>query len=348
MTSRLALLLPLIVVGAAVAWGERPKVDDRLVPLPSVAPAPKDNPTTPAKVALGKQLFFDPRLSGGNTLSCAACHQPNKSFADSIDWNKGETGITMVRNTQSCLNVGFYADYFWDGRAASLEEQATGPITSPVEMNQNLDELERELNAVPGYVTQFQAVFGAKPNRKNIAQALAAFQRTLISGPSAFDRYLAGDEHAISDDAKRGLALFTGEARCIECHHGPNLSDGQYYRMGISEEDLGRASVTGKRDDRFRFRTPTLRNIADTGPYMHHGLYHSLEQVVTQYYRGTSRTTTDGLAIESPDLSDRSLDEVPYLIAFLETLSGTTPEFTPPVLPPAVPKPTPSSSAAAK
>jgi len=333
MPPRLAFLTPLVVLAATIASAEKPKVDDRLASLPAAAPAPADNPTTAAKVALGKQLFFDPRLSGGNTLSCSSCHQPHKAFGDSIDWNKGETGITMVRNTQSCLNVGFYTTFFWDGRAASLEEQATGPITSPVEMNQNLDELERELNAVPGYVSQFQAVFGAKPDRKNIAQALAAYQRTLITGPSAFDRYLAGDKHALSDDAKRGLALFTGEARCIECHSGPNLSNGKYYRMGISEEDLGRASFTGKKDDRYKFRTPSLRNVADTAPYMHHGLMHSLEQVVTHYYRGTSRTSTDGLTNEAPNLEERNLDEVPYLIAFLESLSGTMPDFTPPELP---------------
>lgn len=334
MPLRLAFVTPLFVVVAAVAWAEKPKVDSRLAPLPAAAPAPADNPTTDAKVALGKQLFFDPRLSGGNTLSCSSCHQPHKAFGDSIDWNKGETGITMVRNTQSCLNVGFHSTFFWDGRATSLEEQATGPITSPVEMNQPLDELERELNEVPGYVSQFQTAFGAKPDRKNIAQALAAYQRTLISGPSAFDRYLAGDEHALSDKAKRGLALFTGEARCIECHSGPNLSNGKFYRMGISEEDLGRAAFTGKKDDRYKFRTPSLRNVADTGPYMHHGLMHSLEQVVTHYYRGTSHTSTDGLPNEAPNLEDRSLDEVPYLIAFLESLSGTMPDFTPPVLPP--------------
>src|SRR6478752_2235031 len=114
----LSLLLPLVVACTAVAWAERPKVDARLAPLPTSAPAPADNPTTAAKVALGKQLFFDPRLSGGNTLSCSACHQPTKAFGDSIDWNKGETGITMVRNTQSCLNVGFHTSFFWDGRAA--------------------------------------------------------------------------------------------------------------------------------------------------------------------------------------------------------------------------------------
>ena len=319
--------------GAVESHPSKPTVDDRLAPLPSVAPAPADNPTTPEKVALGKQLFFDPRLSGGNTMSCASCHKPDRLFGDGTDWNKGEKGVTLLRNTQSCVNVGFYESFFWDGRAASLEEQALGPIQSEVEMNQNLDELERELNAVPGYVSRFQAVFGEKPDRKNIAKALAAFQRTLVSGPSPFDRYLLGDEKALSADAKKGLELFTGAARCIECHNGPLLSDGKYYRMGISEEDLGRAERTGKTDDRYRFRTPSLRNVADTGPYMHNGLFASLDRVVALYYHGVSETTTDGLLIDAPDLSEQSLDDVDYLMAFLESLSGTPPDFTPPVLP---------------
>lgn len=330
--------LPLLLLAACSATAEervatRMRIDGRLAPLPAVAPAPADNPTTPEKVALGKQLFFDPRLSGGNTMSCASCHKPDRLFGDGVDWNKGETGVTLVRNTQSCVNVGFYESFFWDGRAASLEEQALGPIQSEVEMNQNLDELERELNAVPGYVSQFHAVFGEKPDRKNIGKALAAFQRTLVSGPSPFDRYLQGDEKALSADAKKGLELFTGAARCIECHNGPLLSDGKYYRMGVSEEDLGRAEQTGKAEDRYRFRTPSLRNVADTGPYMHNGLFASLDRVVGLYYHGVPQTTTDGLPIDAPDLSERSLDDVDYLMAFLKSLSGTPPDFAPPVLP---------------
>lgn len=313
----------------------QPKIDDRLEPLPQTAPAPADNPTTPEKISLGKQLFFDPRLSGKNSMSCSSCHMPERWFGDSVDWNKGEEGITLVRNTQSCLNVGFYSSFFWDGRAPSLEEQALGPIRSDIEMNQDLDELEQELNEIPGYVSQFASVFGTKPNRKDVAKALAAFQRTLVAGPSPFDLYLQGDEDALSADAKRGLELFVGEARCIECHNGPMLSDGNYYRMGISEEDLGREKVTGRKEDRYRFRTPSLRNIAETGPYMHNGLVHSLDAAVTFYYRGAPQTTTEGLTMDAPDLRGLSLSDVPYLVAFLESLSGKAPDFTPPKLPPA-------------
>jgi outer membrane protein assembly factor BamB len=323
----------LILMCPVIAQAGKPKVDNRLAPLPQVAPAPADNPTTPAKVALGKQLFFDPRLSGNNTMSCSSCHMPDRFFGDGVDWNKGENGITLVRNTPTCMNVGFYNSLFWDGRAASLEEQALGPIQSEIEMNQNLDELEEELNEVPSYVEQFHAVFGSKPNRKDVAKALATYQRTLVTTPSPFDRYLMGDESALSADAKRGLELFVGEARCVECHNGPMLSNGKFYRMGISEEDIGREAATGRNEDRYRFRTPSLRNVADTGPYMHNGLAHSLEAVVSRYYHGVSPTTTDGLEVDAPDLQSRDLSDIPYLLAFLESLSGGKPDFTPPTLP---------------
>jgi cytochrome c peroxidase len=324
----------LLFVAPAVALGGKPQNDARWAPLPEVAPAPADNPTTPAKAALGKQLFFDPRLSGGNSLSCASCHKPELAFADGTQWNKGELGISLDRNTPTCLNVGFYANLFWDGRAASLEEQALKPIESDVEMNQSLDELERELAEIPGYVEQFRAVFDAEPNRRDVAKALATYQRTLVAGRSPFDRYLLGDENALSAEAKRGWELFRGDARCIECHHGPMLSDGLLHRMGVSEEDTGRALVTGDRDDRYRFRTPSLRNVARTGPYMHGGTFNSLEKVVTYYYRDAPQTTTDGLPTDAPDLRGQSYSEIPDLVAFLESLTGELPDLTPPVLPP--------------
>ena len=177
--------------------------------------------------------------------------------------------------------MGHLATLFWDGRASSLEEQALVPIQSPVEMNQDLDELEAELAAIPGYVDKFKQVFGTKPNAAGIAKALAALQRTLLTEPSPFDRFLEGDKDALSPKAREGLELFRGEAGCVRCHNGPLLSDGQYYRLGVSYKDLGRAKVTGKREDRYRFRTPSLRNVAETGPYMHDGSQETLEDVVT-------------------------------------------------------------------
>ena len=207
------------------------------------------------------------------------------------------------------------------------------PIQSTDEMDQDLDELEHELDAIPGYVAHFQTVFHTKPDRAAVAKALASFQRTLVTGPSAVDRYLAGAKDALSDEAKQGLELFRGEAGCIRCHNGPLLTDGKYYRIGISYRDDGRASVSGNRHDRFRFRTPPLRNVADTGPYMHDGSLQSLDDVVMFYYRGVPASAPDGLMLDVTALTGQSFSEIPLLVAFLKALSGEFPEITPPKLP---------------
>ncbi len=305
----------------------------KLIPLPQTAPAPKDNPTTPAKVELGKMLFFDPRLSGDNKMSCATCHIPEKAYGDGLARSPGAGGKPLPRNTPTCLNVGFFNRFFWDGRADSLEEQALGPIQSPAEMNQNLDELETELAAIPGYAAEFKKVFGARPNRSGVAQALAAFQRTLVTAPSPFDRYLAGDKDALSEDAKRGLELFQGEAGCVRCHNGPLLSDGKFYRLGESFQDEGRASVTKKQEDRYRFRTPTLRNVAQTGPYMHNGSLKTLDDVVAFYYRGVPVSGRDGLPLDAEALTAQSFSEIGLIVEFLNSLTGKAPAVKPPKLP---------------
>jgi cytochrome c peroxidase len=324
-----------LAIGFVVCMGSVSVADDsqELRPLPEQVPAPPDNPTTPAKVELGKKLFFDPRLSGNNKVSCATCHIPEMAYGDGQALSRGAKGNALERNTQSCLNVAFYKTLFWDGRATSLEEQALAPIQSEMEMNQSLDELERELVAIPGYVSEFKQVFGAEPNQEDIAKALAAFQRTLVTRLSPFDRYLMGDKDALSYDAKIGLELFEGEAGCIECHHGPLLSDGNFYRLGVSYKDLGRAKVTGKKEDRYRFRTPSLRNVAETGPYMHDGSRKTLEDVVTFYYRGIPDTGPDGLLPDTSSLDGQSFSEIGSLVSFLRSLSGELPDLTAPKLP---------------
>lgn len=310
-----------------------PLVAKPLTPLPRQTPVPKDNPTTPDKVALGRQLFFDPRLSGDNTMSCATCHPPDKHFADGLAGAKGHLGKTLSRNTPSVLNVAFQTRFFWDGRAASLEEQALGPIQSPDEMHQDIAELEHELAAIPGYARQFQDVFGTRVTRAGIAQALAAYERTLVTEPSPFDRFLRGDKAALSEAAQRGLELFRGEAGCTRCHNGPLLSDEMFYRLGVSSKDKGLAAVTGKPADAGKFRTPTLRNVARTGPYMHNGSQKTLQDVVEFYYRGVPTKSADGLPFDIEPLTGRSFSEVSDLVAFLESLTGQPPQITPPKLP---------------
>ncbi|MEZ6063805.1 MAG: cytochrome c peroxidase [Planctomycetaceae bacterium] len=323
----------LFVIAAAPCTAAEPTDDNQLAPLPDQVPAPADNPTTPEKVELGRKLFFDPRLSGDNTMSCATCHLPDRAYGDGLAVSPGANGRPLQRNTQSCLNVAYFETLFWDGRANSLEEQALGPIQSALEMNQPLEQLEAELAAVPGYVTLFRDVFDTAPERSGIAKSLAAFQRTLVTQPSPFDRYVAGEKDALSAEAKEGLALFQGDAGCVECHNGPLLSDGGYYRLGVSFRDEGRAAITGRKEDRFRFRTPSLRNIAETGPYMHDGSLKTLDEVVTFYYRGIPDVGPDGLRPDTSALRSRSFSEIDAIVAFLKSLTGKAPDITPPELP---------------
>jgi cytochrome c peroxidase len=296
-------------------------------------PAPRDNAGTPAKIALGKQLFFDPRLSGDNDLSCASCHVPAKAFADSLARAKGRGGQPLARNTPTLLNAGFHRSLFWDGRARSLEEQALAPLQAADEMHQDLGELEKELDAVPGYVQQFASVFETRATRAAVAQALAAFLRTLRTGPSPFDRYLQGEKDALSEEAKEGLRLFLGDAGCARCHRGPLLSDGEFHRLGVGGGDRGRGAITGQREDDHKFRTPGLRNVAATAPYMHDGSLATLTDVVTYYYRGAPRQAADGLPLDIQPLLGQSFSEIAPLVAFLESLTGKPPEVTPPDLP---------------
>lgn len=304
-----------------------------LVPLPRKAPAPKDNPTTPLKVKLGKQLFFDQRLSRNNSMSCATCHVPDMALADGRHRAQGAGARQLKRNTPTVLNVGFFSTLFWDGRASSLEEQALIPIQSPDEMQQDLDRLVTELASVPGYARQFQDVFDRPLNKQDIARALAAFQRTLITGDSAFDRFLAGDKGALSPSARSGLETFAGDAGCVRCHNGPLLSDGKYYRIRTGRDDQGRGAVTGEPDDLYKFRTPSLRNVARTAPYMHDGSMETLDDVVTYYYRGVPTRVHDGPPLDVKPRLGNSFSEIPDVVAFLESLTGEPPEVTVPELP---------------
>lgn len=296
--------------------------------LPHIAPAPINNSTTSAKVELGRQLFFDPRLSGDNAMSCATCHVPEKAFGDGLARSKGANGKELARNTPTVLNVGFHSTFFWDGRAASLEEQALGPIQSPDEMDQDVDSLVQELAAVPGYAGAFENVFGRPVSEQGIARALAAFQRTLVTRNSPFDRYVAGDKNALSRRAKEGWELFKGEADCVRCHNGPLLSDGRFYRLGVGRGDKGRGVITGERQDLYRFRTPSLRDVGQTGPYMHDGSLATLHDVVQFYFRGVPSRGPDDLELDIEPLLGQSFSDIDAIVEFLKSLSGEPPKVT--------------------
>lgn len=301
--------------------------------LPPV-PIPPDNPQTDAKVALGRQLFFDPRLSADDTISCGTCHEPEHAWANHNPVDIGIRGKKGARNSGTILDTAYMDFQFWDGRARTLEEQALGPIHNPVEMGSTLDDVVRKLGAIEGYRTQFKAVFGAEVTTDGIAKAIAAFERTVLSGPSPHDRYVAGDRSAMPPSAVRGLRLFNGKARCRTCHGGPMLSDQGFHNIGVGmdrpEPDIGREAVTKDPKDRGRFKTPSLRNVALTWPYMHDGSFRSLADVVAFYDAGGVRNLTLDIFVMPLELTD---DEQKDLVAFLEALTGSLPTIDRPGLP---------------
>ena len=251
---------------------------------------PKDNPQTAEKISLGKQLYFDKRLSKDNSVSCASCHAPEKGFSNGDRFATGVDGAKGGRSAPSVINAAYYLQQFWDGRAASLEEQALGPIANPIEMALSIEDAVDRLNKIAGYKSQFQNVFGTDANPDGIAKAIAAYERTVLSGNAPFDKYKAGDESALSEAAERGRKLFFGKANCAACHAGPNFSDNSYHNIGIGmdakEPDKGRVAVSNLGGDTGAFKTPTLREIARTAPYMHDGSLKTLEEVVEHYAKG--------------------------------------------------------------
>jgi len=297
-------------------------------------PVPEDNPETVEAVALGRKLFYDVHLSGNNTMSCATCHNPGLGFSDPRRVSIGANGKLGTRNALSILNSAYLPVQFWDGRAISLEEQAGGPMANPVEMNQPHAVSVSKLNAMPSYRKEFEDAYGPGPvTIGKIKMALASFERTLLSGDSPFDHYqYGGDKSAMSASAIRGLAIFTDKNRgnCAVCHTiGEKyalFTDGKFHNIGVAVDgngnliDLGRFEVTKLEADKGKFRTPTLRNIAKTAPYMHDGSEKSLKAVVDFYVGGGNSNAYLDPEIHSLELSAAGKAD---LIAFLQSLSGT-------------------------
>jgi len=320
-----ALLLPLSV-----------SAQDLHVPLGLLPPkAPADNPYTKEKAELGKQLYFDPRLSRDNTVSCATCHDPKKG------WSNGEAVATGIggqkggRSAPSIINAAYYPLQFWDGRAVGLEGQALGPIQNPIEMGMTLEELVVKLNGIEGYRKQFQKVFGTDVTAENVAKAIACFERTILSGNAPYDRFKAGDKTALSEQAQRGMKLFFGKANCSSCHSGPAFTDLGFHNLGIgtghAQPDLGRFEHSKIEGDKHAFKTPSLREIKHTAPYMHDGSLKTLREVVEYYNRGGEPNPYIDEEIFELKLTNEEIDD---LVRFLEEgLSGDYPNVTPPKLP---------------
>ncbi|WP_038171562.1 cytochrome c peroxidase [Verrucomicrobium sp. BvORR106] len=277
-----------------------PEIDPGVVyaelSTPTIPAGPPDNPTSPAKATLGLSLFFDPRLSGSQQISCANCHSPELGWADGRSFAAGNFRRTLKRHTPSLLGIGHAATFFWDGRQSTLEDQATEVITNPDEMAGDPSEVVARLQKESEfYAPLFTKAFGdATIDFQRVVQALAAFQRSLKVGRAPFDKFIAGKPGSLSDAAVRGLHLFRTKGRCLNCHQGPMLQSDTFHNLGLTYygrkyEDLGRYKVTGKPEDVGRFKTPTLRNVARTGPWMHNGLFPSLDGVLRLYNAGMPR-----------------------------------------------------------
>jgi cytochrome c peroxidase len=292
---------------------------------------PSDNPYSHDKAELGKLLFFDTRLSPDRSVSCASCHSPQHAFAETTSVSTGFHGQRGARNAPTLVNAAFSMDFFWDGRAGTLEEQIKGPVSNPIEMAGSPEAATDAIQAVSGYQPYFDRAFGDRQvSWPRITQAIATFERTLVSGNSPFDRYQSGDKTALNEAQIRGLHVFR-DSRCNVCHAAPYFTNGTFANLGVGSgkphPDLGRYAVTHDDHDWGTFKTPTLRDIALTAPYMHDGSVATLEEVVDLYDRG---------GIPNRDLDNRirplhlNPQQKQDLVAFLHALSGQGWQVTPP------------------
>ncbi len=285
---------------------------------------PDDNPLTPAKVALGRMLFFDSLLSADRSLACASCHDPARAFTDGRPVSVGVFGRRGTRNVPTLVNRTYGQSFFWDGRITSLEEQVLQPIQDSKEMDITVGEVVVRLEGDRDYSDLFQAAFGRKVNDGDLARALASYVRTILSGNAPIDRYLNGDRDALTERQRQGLDLFRGKAGCTACHLGPTLSDEQFHNTGVAWRDgrlldQGRFAVTSQDEDRGAFKTPTLREVPRTAPYMHDGSIATLEEVIEFYDRGGNPNPTLDRRVRPLNLT---AGEKGDLLAFLRALSG--------------------------
>ncbi len=349
-----ALFGPAVALAASIAASSlAAEVVPPLATLPP-PPIPADNPMTPEKVELGKKLFWDGRLSGNGSMGCVMCHQPDLGWGTGGPISFGYPGTQHWRNSQTILNSAYYNKLFWEGNQTSLESQAPAAAGGAVAGNGDGSMMEMKLRFVPEYVSAFKEVFGTDwPHIAQAWMAIAAFQRTIVTDPAKvpFDRYLSGDETALSDAAKRGMDLFNGKAGCLACHNGALASDERYYKLGVpvapefeedplyqitlrwelyqkgvpediyraGSDDLGLYHKTKRPDDMGKFRTPSVRELRWSAPYMHNGVFETLSDVVAFYNKGGGPRNT---VLKPLDLSE---EEQGDLVAFLEALSMDEP-----------------------
>jgi len=316
----LLLLSNLVTANELVSLKEKYKRPDSI-------PFPEDNPYSAVKAALGKMLFFDPRLSKYQNLSCASCHNPSFGWEGALPRSAGSENTLLDRHNPTSLNMAWGTSFFWDGRAKTLEEQALGPIQSDVEMGMQLELLEMRLKNIDGYKKLFKKVFNGDVSANNIAKAIATFERTVVSGLSSFNKWVDGDEAAISEDAKKGFIIFNKKGRCADCHSGWDFTDNEFHDIGLETDDVGRYKIdSSSPKNMYAFKTPGLRNINQRSPYS----IETLPGIILHYITG---------GIKRPSLSDKmhplllNKQEIFEITEFLETLQGHDKPMSLPTLP---------------
>ncbi|MFK7945457.1 MAG: cytochrome-c peroxidase [Paracoccaceae bacterium] len=299
---------------------------------PLEIPFPKNAPYSPLVATLGKMLYFDPRVSGAQNMSCASCHNPSFGWEVPVEGAVGAQNAPLGRHAPTILNMAWVEPYFWDGRAATLEDQAAGPITADVEMNAPLDEVVERLAEIDAYSDGFERAFpGQGLTEQTILTAIATYERTVVSGWSPFDRWVEGEDAAISDAAKRGFKLFVGKAHCADCHTGWNMTDNGFHDIGMDTEDVGRAALEpDNKLSRHAGKTPGLRNITYRSPYTHNGSVYDLEEIIRHYMTGGIQRPSLSPLMRPLQLSERDVDD---LLAFLETLTAEEAAVPTPILP---------------
>jgi cytochrome c peroxidase len=336
LSSIVFLILPLKVSGQELPVKPLTSVDvhllgpQKLGNLPVVVTSP-NNPQSSLKILLGKQLYFDTRLSKDNTISCATCHNPAMGWSDAGPTSSGINGQKGGRRSPPVSNAAYSPLQFWDGRAPSLEEQAKGPIQNPIEMGNTHEVMIRSVQDIQGYVEEFNQVYGTQIITIDmVADAIAAFERTVVTTDSPFDRYARGEKNALSKLEKDGLDIFTGKGHCTSCHWGPYFSDGRFHNLGVLEidpakPDLGRFDVTKNPADKGAFKTPTIRDVALRAPYMHNGTEKTLEDVVDLYDKG-GRVRSSNLDLLVVPLGLSKYEKKALLTFMKISMTSTNPE----------------------
>jgi cytochrome c peroxidase len=329
---RILLIWAVVTVSSPAQYASAASADWQ---RPAAVPAPAGNEPTAERIELGRALFFDPRLSAKGAMSCASCHNPALGWSDGLPTAVGHDMKILGRATPTIVNAAFNPLQMWDGRKASLEAQALGPFESANEQNLPLPQLEARVRGIAGYAPLFARAYPGEPvSSETIAKAIASFERTIVADQAAFDRWIAGDKDAMSAGAKRGFELFTGKANCALCHQGFNFTDNGFHNIGLVENsgtpDPGRFAQKKIAALKGAFKTPTLRNVALTGPYMHNGAYTTLAAVIDHYARGG-----DVLDNLSPNMKpfELSAREKQDLIDFLLALTSEPEPLALPALP---------------